>query len=247
MKYYPNKKDEILAKRVESELKHRTYRPNPQNTCPVEKLPTPLDLRLKKLRKMKEEKRSRLSFIDEFLDSEENQKKYGFTTDVVDGIRSIYYDGDIEVLNEAMYGSSVRDIDTNIDTERTMRLSESNSHLYARFPHKNEDIPVKIRIGIYDTSVPNFSIVLEKDDVTLTQLCLIEPAYFPDDSACRYLIDMKGLSVLNRYVRNNYHHLIEEWNRLHPSYLLEYDLSLPNYRFLASTAYMQSKVKNKIQ
>ncbi len=244
MVYHPEERNEILMKRIRVELRHKTYYPKPVHSKPLVASPTPLYLRLEKLRKMKEEKKSRLSFIDDFLDSEENQKKYGFTTEVVNGIRSIYYDGDINLLNEAMYGAQAMPAYPEINSERALHLYEQDDKLYARIPHKDdkdEDIPVKIRIGTEDSEAPNFAIVSEKDDAKLTQLCLTDPAYFPTESDCLYILDLRGLSVLNRYVRNNFIRMIEEWNNLHPTDKLATDIPLPNYRFLASAAYATAK------
>lgn len=239
MVYYPEERNEIMKKRIRLGLRHRTYHPKPVQSKKVAISPTPLDLRLEKLHKMKEEKKSKLSFIDNFLDSEENQKKYGFTTEVVNGIRSIYYDGDIDVLNEAIYGSRVEAAYPDIDSERLLHLREQDGCLYARIPHKNEDVPVKIRIGNEDSTVPNFAIVTE--DIMLTQLCLTDPVYFPEETDCLYILDLKGLSVLNKFVRNNFTTMIEEWNHLHPAQTLGTDIPLPNYRFLASAAYAAAK------
>ena len=240
MVYYPEERNEIMKKRIRLELRHRTYHPKSVQSKKVATSPAPLDLRLEKLHKMKEDKKSRLSFIDDFLDSVENQKKYGFTTEVVNGIRSIYYAGDIDVLNEAIYGSRLAAAYPDIDSEKLLHLREQDGCLYACIPHKKKDIPVKIRIGNEDSTVPNFAIVTE-EDVMLTQLCLTDPAYFPKESDCNYILELKGLSVLNKFVRNNFTTMIEEWNHLHPAQTLETDIPLPNYRFLASAAYAESK------
>lgn len=240
MEYHPEKREEILAKRAERELKRKTYYPEPKPTKVSGSSPTKMEARLEQLREMKKEQKSRRSRSDEFLDSEENQKKYGFTTEVVDGIRNIYYDGDINVLYEAMYGPCIETRYPEMDSSRAISLSLFEGELYARL-HKTEDeIPVKIKIGTEDSNMAYFAIESEADMV-LTQLCLTDPAYYPSEEACRYVIDMGGLSALNRYVRDNFSSMIEEWNRLHPSHLLALDIPLPNYRFLASEAYSQQK------
>lgn len=240
MEYHPEKREEILTKRAERELKCKTYNPNPKPTEAPGSSPNKQDARLEQLREMKKEKRSRFSFIDEFLDSEENQKKYGFTTEIVDGIRNVYYDGDIDVLNEAMYGRCIEVKDPNLDSGKTIHLSFFDNKLYTRLPNTEDEIPVKIKIGTKDSEIAYFSIVAEADMI-LTQLRLADPAYFPDEDSCRYVIDMRGLTALNMYVRDNFQLMIEEWNRLHPSHALESDIPLPNYRFLASYAYSRQK------
>ncbi len=201
---------------------------------------SPLEARMEKLRKMKEERLKKLSFIDEFLDSEENQKKYGFTTDVVNGIRSIYYDGDIDVLNEAIYGPRIATDESLPEYSRTMRLTSFDGKLYAQLPNTNDEIPVIIKIGTEESEKPYFSIQTETDMV-LTSLCLKDPAYYPNEESCMYLINMRGFTVLNQYMRDNFHLLIEQWNRIHPSNALDYDIPIPNYRFLASYTYFKDK------
>ncbi len=202
---------------------------------------SPLEARLEKIRKMKEERYKKLSFIDEFLDSEENQKKYGFTTDVVDGIRSIYYDGDIDVLNEAMYGPHIAINESLPESSNTMRLSSFDDKLYAQLPNTDDEIPVFIKIGTEESETPYFSIQTETGMV-LTSLCLKDPEYYPNEDACKYLINMKGLTELNKFMREKFHLLIARWNSLHPSNVLDYDIPLPNYRFLASYSYSKDKV-----
>lgn len=201
---------------------------------------SPLEARLEKIRKMKEESRKNLSFIDEFLDSEENQKKYGFTTDVVDGIRSIYYDGDIDVLNEAMYGPRIAINESMSESSNTMRLSSFEGKLYALLPNTDDEIPVMVKVGTEESEIPYFSILTETGMV-LTSLCLKDPAYYPNEESCKCLIDMKGFTVLNQYMRDNFHLLIEQWNSIHPSNALDYDIPRPNYRFLASYSYSKDK------
>ncbi len=201
---------------------------------------SPLEARLEKIRKMKEERHKKLSFIDEFLDSEENQKKYGFTTDVVDGIRSIYYDGDIDVLNEAMYGPCIAINESLPNSNNTMRLSSFDDKLYAQLPNTNDEIPVFIKIGTEESKTPYFSIQTETGMV-LTSLCLKDPSYYPNEESCKCLIDMKGFTVLNKYMRDHFHLLIEQWNSIHPSNALDYDIPRPNYRFLASYSYSRDK------
>lgn len=125
---------------------------------------------------MKEERKSRRAFIDAFLDSEENQRKYGFTTEVVDGIRNIYYDGDLDLLHDAMYGSSIEVIDASIDSSKTINLSSLDDKLYARLPNTEEELPVTIKIGTEDSKIAYFSIVTETGK-SLTQLCLEDTAY----------------------------------------------------------------------
>lgn len=182
-------------------------------------------------------------FRDEFLDSEENQKKYGFTTEVVDGIRRIYCDGDIDALNDAMYGPCIEVKEAPIDASKTIRLSSSDNQLYATLPNTQDEIPVTVKTGNKDSEIAHFSIVTEKG-LTLTQLCLADPAYYPDEKYCQYLIDIRGLSVLNEYVRNNITTMIEEWNDMHPQHTLDESIPLPNYRFLASYAYSEFKKGN---
>lgn len=201
---------------------------------------SPLEARLEKIRKMKEESRKKLSFIDEFLDSEENQKKYGFTTDVVDGLRSIYYDGDIDVLNEAMYGPRIAINESMSESSNTMRLSSFEGKLYALLPNTDDEIPVMVKVGTEESEIPYFSILTETGMV-LTSLCLKDPAYYPNEESCKCLIDMKGFTVLNQYMRDNFHLLIEQWNSIHPSNALDYDIPRPNYRFLASYSYSKDK------
>lgn len=201
---------------------------------------SPLEARLEKIRKMKEESRKNLSFIDEFLDSEENQKKYGFTTDVVDGIRSIYYDGDIDVLNEAMYGPRIAINESMSESSNTMRLSSFEGKLYALLPNTDDEIPVMVKVGTEESEIPYFSILTETGMV-LTSLCLKDPAYYPNEESCKCLIDMKGFTVLNQYMRDNFHLLIEQWNSIHLSNALDYDIPRPNYRFLASYSYSKDK------
>lgn len=182
-------------------------------------------------------------FRDEFLDSEENQKKYGFTTEVVDGIRRIYCDGDIDALSDAMYGPSIEVKEAPVDTSKTIRLSSSDNKLYATLPNTQEKIPITVKIGTKDSEIAYFSIVTEAG-VVLTQLSLPAPSYYPDEKTCQYLIDFRGLSVLNGYVRNNFSIMIEEWNNMHPQHTLEKSIPMPNYRFLASYAYSELKKNN---
>lgn len=193
--------------------------------------------------KMEETMKSMSIFRDEFLDSEENQKKYGFTTEVVDGIRRIYCNGDIDALNDAMYGPSIEVKETPIDASKTFRLSSLDNKLYATLPNTQDKIPITIKVGTEDSEIAHFSIVTETG-LTLTQLCLADPAYYPDEKNCQYLIDMTGLSVLNEYVRNNFSIMIEEWNNMHPQHTLEKSIPMPNYRFLASYAYSEFKRNN---
>lgn len=240
MQYHPEKKEEILAKRTEQELKHRKYYPKQKSANNPQVYRTRLNERLVQIKHMKEEKKSKLSFIDEFLDAEANQKKYGFTTEVVNGIRNIYYDGDMDVLNEAMYGPMVEVNKPALDPSRTIRLSSFDDKLYVRLPNTEDEIPVKVKIGTDDSKSAYFAIVTETS-LTLTQLYLTDPAYFPDERACQYVIDMRGLSALNKYVRDNFSGLIQEWNRLHPAHQFDFDIPLPNYRFLASYTYLESK------
>lgn len=243
MKYHPEKREEILAKRAERELKHKTNLPQQKSRKPDDHVPSLLEERIEKYHKMKLEKKTWRSRIDDFLDSEENQKKYGFTTEIVDGFRCIYYDGDIEVLNEAMYGPSVNCY-PETDADRTMHLSMTDDCLYARVPGSDDEIRVKLKTGTEESEDAYFSIVT-MDGEALTQLCIKDPAYFPDEDACRYLLDMRSLTVLNEYVMEHFSEMIEEWSRLHPGHALHPDIPLPNYRFLGSYAYSQEKKNNR--
>lgn len=182
-------------------------------------------------------------FRDEFLDSEENQKKYGFTTEVVDGIRRIYCGRDIDALSKAMYGPSIESKETSIASNKTISLSSSVNQLYTRLPCREEDVHVNIKVGTEDSETAYFSIITE-EGLILTQLCLTAPAYYPDEKSCRYLIDLRGLSVLNEYVRNNFTRIVVEWNSAHPHHALGKNMLLPNYRFLASYAYSELKKNN---
>lgn len=158
-------------------------------------------------------------------------------------IRKIYYDGDIDILDEAMYGPSVEDNPTDNASEIAIRRSIDDDGLVARLPGRAIEIPVKLEVGKEDTSVAYFSIVAD-NGVVLTQLCLTDPKYYPEEEDCRYTIDMRGLTILNNYVRDNFQRLIKEWNELHPAHSVSKDIWLPNYRFLASYAYSEMK-KNK--
>lgn len=191
MEYHPEDKERIPAKRAESELRHRTYYPTPTPNKPEWTGLSPLDLRLAKLRKIREE----------------------------------------EALNGVNGGNTRRETESG----RMMSLSEIDGKLFAHVY-----IPVEIRIDSDKQEAPNFAIVSENDEA-LSQFRLTEPAYFPEEEDCRYVVDMRGLSVLNRYVRNNFHRMIEEWNHLHPDNVLEKDIPFPNYNFLASSAYAKSK------
>lgn len=251
MEFYPEEREEILARRAEKELKNRMYNPHPmpakedgeEASAQGGKETSPLEKRMEKYRKMRKEQKSRVVSVDEFLDSEENQKRYGFRTEVVNGIRNIYYDGDIDILNEAMYGPSVEDDSTDNASEIAIRRSIEDDGLVARLPGRTIEIPVRLEVGKEDTSVAYFSIVTD-DGVVLTQLCLTDPKYYPEEENCRYTIDMRGLTILNSYVRDNFQHLIKEWNELHPAHSVSKDNWLPNYRFLASYAYSEMK-KNR--
>lgn len=182
------------------------------------------------------------SRADLFLESEENQKKYGFRTTIEDGIRCIYYDGDIEVLNEAMYGPIVNTDDDQEDecSGKMMSLSYLNNELHAIIPGENDYTPVTLTIGVDDRSEFYLSITTI-DGRVLTQLHFITPSYYPKEDVCQYLLDIKGLSTLNEYLRNNREDMIEEWNHLHPTQLIDEYAPLPNYRYLGSIAYRNSK------
>lgn len=245
MKYYPEKREEILSKR----LKAQTHVESSLITHPFTESNnlrvTPLDTRLQKLKQMESENKQKpiKSRADLFLESEENQKKYGFRTTIEDGIRCIYYDGDIEVLNEAMYGPIVNPDDDPEDEDigRTMSLSYLNNELRATIPGESDSTPVTLRIGVDDRS-ELFLSMTTNDDRVLTQLHFISPAYYPDEDACQYLLDLNGLSALNEYLCNNWEDMIVEWNHLHPTQLINY-ATLPNYRYLGSVAYRNSKKK----
>ncbi len=237
MQYYPEKRDEILAKRKLRKNKKQ------KNNDKISKSITPLDIRLEKLKNMKENQQKPRSRSDEFLDSVENQKKYGFRTEIVDGIRHIYYDGDLDVLEEAMYGPVTKTIEPSIDPERILRLSIIDERLLVVLPDKTEGVPVSIRVGTCNSSEPHFGLVTD-DGTVLVQFGLTQPLYYPEETAGDYLLDMNGMTVINQYVYNNIDPMIDDWNRLNPNNQIGYLSQIPNYRYLGSVTYLMSRRKN---
>ncbi len=182
-----------------------------------------------------------------FLLSEENQKKYGFTIKVDKGI-SIYGDCDINTLLDAAYGHPARSEKSVIDSDRLIRVSIIDSGLYVQLPRQSEPVSAVVKILTDDNSEePNFAICMEQDESILSRLSLVNPAYYPDEDSCSYLMDRSSLTVINDYVNDNHERLLKEWNKIHPNNSIETDLPIPNYRFLASDAHLNRcrEEKNK--
>lgn len=187
-----------------------------------------------------EKKKKYKNAFHEFLNSPENQKKYGFSVETVDGIQSIYYDGDPNVLLEAVYGRA--EIVHDEDSTRIMKLSVENDHIYVHLPDSDEKFEVAIKVGEDVPKSPYIKLTTTDNNEVLCRLSMIDPMYYPDEESCRFILDISGLTALNHYMLNgHYSELIDEFNRIFPDDPLPLSQPIPNYRYLGSSAYKSRK------
>lgn len=167
--------------------------------------------------------------LDEFYKSEENQKKYGFRYIVVDGIGSIYYDGDIDELTEIAYKSAgwIRVAEKNVsDSQNVISFHCNEGGLIVV---DGSQAVVTAEVDGKGTE-PNFLLRFKVNDSDVViRFCMEKPQLYPDNGSYSYSFDLKSLSIVNEIFQANYFIFIDRWNTLRPDMATSYG-QIPNYR-----------------
>ena len=172
-----------------------------------------------------------MDILDEFFNSEENQRKYGFEYySDGSGNGSIIYEGDIDELMNTAYATigfvEVKDGNETDDTR----------------PELNIQLNIDGKLVIKDTgtfieadvdgigSEPNFYMRFsEGDETTTIRFNMVNPELYPDNQSSGYRLPNSSLSAINNFFRRNYPGLIWKWNHIRKDAVFEID-RIPNYK-----------------
>lgn len=174
-----------------------------------------------------------MSLLDQFYSCEENQRKYGFKySKDSNGIVSIFYDGDIDVLMGAAYASLGYE---QVESPSQCDSSDSMPELLLEYSHatgiilKGPEIEVAADVdGVGD--YPNFFLRLtENGRDVIIRFNMLVPEIYPGNESLRYHLPLSSLSAVNELVRYKCDELVEKWNGLRPDKPMKLEM-LPNYR-----------------
>lgn len=174
-----------------------------------------------------------MSHLDRFYSSEENQRKYGFKySKDSNGIVSIFYDGDIDVLMDAAYASLGYE---QVESPSQCDSSDSMPELLLEYSHatgiilKGPDVEVTVDVdGAGD--YPNFFFRFTENGREVTiRFNMLVPEIYPGNESLPYHLPSSSLSAVNELFRYKCDELVEKWNELRPDKPMKLKM-LPNYR-----------------
>ena len=172
-----------------------------------------------------------MDILDEFFNSEENQKKYGFEyyTDG-SGSGSIIYKGDIEELMNIAYEAlgfiEAKDENKTGDSRPELSIQCDQD---GRLLIKDTETLIEADVdGV--GSEPNFYIRFADENETVTiRFKMLQPELYPDNHSSSYRLPNSSLSAINSFFRDNYQRLINKWNEIRNDANIEIE-RIPNYR-----------------
>lgn len=174
-----------------------------------------------------------MSLLDRFYSSEENQRKYGFKYyKDSNGIVSIFYDGDIDVLMNAAYASLGYE---PVESHSQCDSSDSMPDLLLEYSQATGGIlkvpGVEVTVGVDGVGdYPNFFIRLtENGREVIIRFNMLVPEIYPGNESLPYHLPLSSLSAVNELFRYKCDELVEKWNGLRPDTPMELKM-LPNYR-----------------
>lgn len=158
-----------------------------------------------------------MSRLDDFWDSEENQKKYGFEClQDSHNVRSIYYDGVFHELMEIAYkwaGYTPAENDPRADDPQPLleiAIAE-NGNLVMR--DSGEEIEADVD---GEGAEPNFYIHFSHNgEETVIRFKMLCPELYPDNEACPFRFSMKSLTAINSFFEQKCEEFAAIWNNLH--------------------------------
>ncbi len=168
-----------------------------------------------------------MGVLDEFFNSEANQKKYGFECrSDSSGLSSIYYDGDvdelIDIAFESMGYKTISEKPADGQPELILMYSRESGLLL-----KEETVIVDVD-GIGDE--PNFFLLFsDNGKETMIRFNMTVPEIYPDNESLTYHLPLPSLTAINEMYRARYEELVMKWNTLRPDKPI-YPRTLPNYR-----------------
>ena len=172
-----------------------------------------------------------MDILDEFFNSEENQRKYGFQYySDGSGNGSIIYEGDINELIDTAYETL-----GFVVVREEYGTADSRPELDIQF---NQDgrLVIKDTGTLIETDVdgfgsePNFYIRFGDGDCTTTiRFNMVKPELYPDNQKLYFRFPNSSLSVINNFFRRNCTELICKWNYLRKEAAFEID-RIPNYK-----------------
>lgn len=169
--------------------------------------------------------------LDEFFESEENQKKYGFEyyTDGY-GNGSIIYEGDLGQLMKTAY-EVLGFVEVKKENETGDSRPELNIQLNEDGTLQIKDTGTLIEVDVDGVgSEPNFYIRFsDGDDTTTFRFNMLKPESYPDNLSTSYRLSNSSLSAINDFFRRNYPVLVWKWNHLRKDTVFEIE-QIPNYR-----------------
>ncbi|MDE6560937.1 MAG: hypothetical protein K2K75_06135 [Muribaculaceae bacterium] len=172
-----------------------------------------------------------MDILDEFFNSEENQKKYGFEyyKDTY-GNGKIIYDGDIDVLMNTAY-----DVLGFVEVKEGNETNDTRPELNIQF---NQDgrLVIKDTGTLIEADVdgigfePNFYIRFGVgDNSTTIRFNMVKPELYPDNQSSSYRFPNPTLSAINKFFGRSFPLLIRKWNNLRKESMFDLD-QIPNYR-----------------
>lgn len=172
-----------------------------------------------------------MDILDEFFNSEENQRKYGFEyhSDGY-GNGSIIYEGDIDELMNTAYATigfvEVKDGNETDDTRPELNIQlNQNGKLVIK------DTGTFIEADVDGVGYePNFYIRFDEGNYTTTiRFNMVNPELYPDNQSSSYRFPNPSLSAINSFFGRNFPLLIKKWNNLRKDSMFELE-QIPNYR-----------------
>lgn len=172
--------------------------------------------------------------MDDFFESEENQKKYGFTYDKKNN--AIYCDeGDWDEIFAAMMGrNSVEEMYPEVEgPEYELKLSDDG--LVGRQKGTdNEFREVVLQLYSDQGDTPAMELI-DADGNIICGLTLLYASYYPSKEACALRLGIRALTALNQYLAvDKWETMCVEWFRIHLDRTPDSPIAMPNYRYLAS-------------
>lgn len=173
-----------------------------------------------------------MSRLDDFWNSEENQKQYGFECrQDSHNVRSIYYDGDFNELMEIAYKwagcTVVKDDDPWAnDPRHLLEIAIADNGCLVMKDSGEESETGVDGVG----TEPNFYIrfFYEETEAEI-RFNMRYPALYPRNEYYPFRLSMKSLSAINSFFEQRCEEFAAKWNCIHPENKVDLN-RLPNYR-----------------
>lgn len=167
-----------------------------------------------------------MSRLSAFWESEENQKKYGFSHEN----SSIYYDGDFnELLEIAFKWAGYTKVEDNPERTDPRPLLEIAIGEDGNLVMKNSGEEIEVVVD-GEGREPNFFIrFAHNGEVTVIRFNMRFPELYPGNGYYPFRFSLRSLSAINAFFENKYEEFVGKWKSFHPED--EIDISrIPNYR-----------------